>query len=81
MPVDELYRLPIRMFWALEANINRLMAEEDLRTIRLLASAQAPKSAEEVMRQLALEMGTVVIEAPVRDEEGFKRLKGLQNRM
>lgn len=77
--MEEIYRLPIRTFWAMEANISRLMAEEDMRMIRLLASAQAPKAAEEVSRQLAQEMGTVVIERAVRDEDGFKRLKGMRN--
>lgn len=77
MSVEELYRLPIRTFWTLESNVGRLMAEQDLRLVRLLVTAQAPKAAEETARDLAQEMGTVVIEAPVRDEAGFSRLKSM----
>jgi hypothetical protein len=77
MSVEELYRLPIRTFWAIESNVGRLMAEQDLRMVRLLVTAQAPKSAEETARVLAQEMGTVVIEKPVRDEAGFSRLKNI----
>jgi hypothetical protein len=80
MSVEEIYRLPIRTFWAMESNIGRLMAEEDLRTVRLLVTAQAPKAAEETTRVLAQEMGTVVVEQAVRDEAGFARLKGIAQR-
>ena len=80
MSVEELYRLPIRTFWAMESNIGRLMAEEDLRMVRLLVTAQAPKAAEETTRVLAQEMGTVVVEQAVRDEAGFARLKGIAQR-
>ena len=55
------------------------MAEQDLRLVRLLVTAQAPKAAEETTRVLAQEMGTVIVEAPVRDEAGFNRLKNIAN--
>jgi hypothetical protein len=77
MTVEEIYRLPVRTFWTLEANVGRLMAEEDLRLIRLFVTGQVPKAAEETARALASEMGTVVIENSSRDEEGFNRLRGL----
>jgi hypothetical protein len=64
----------------MENNVGRLMAEEDLRRFRLMASVNAQKSAEETSRVLAKEMGTVLVENAVRDEMGFNRLKGIANR-
>jgi len=72
-------RLPMRTFWLLNQNINRLRAEEDLRSLTTAAASQSSEFAEEHRQSLILEVGEPTkgsspLEAK-RDEEGVAELK------
>lgn len=74
----ELLELPIRTFWRLHANINRIRAESDLRSFHVAAASQSEKGGEYHQR-LVLELGEITKVDPIanaiRDEEGVSRLK------
>lgn len=74
--------LPIRAFWLLNSNVSRLMAEKDMRSLTIAASAQQEGEAiTQVRENLVIEMGEVMVVDPiasaVRDEEGFNELKAM----
>lgn len=50
----------ISTFWMMHRNIDRLQAEDDLRTINLLGSAHTGDGITKVIDQLQKQLGTVV---------------------
>lgn len=81
--VQKVLDLPLKTFWMLHKNIDRLEAEKDLRAAQLAAQTQSGEGFKELVRGLQKEMGQVVIlEVGARkedqiDREGVKRLKML----
>ena len=69
--------MPIRRFWLLVKNINRISAERDMRTLTVTTvAAQGNDEARKSYRsQLILEMGTVVKGEDKLDREGWAELK------
>lgn len=74
--------LPIAVFWQMNGNIDRMMAETDLRllTVTQVASAADGEAANQLRKQLTQELGEVVkmsvMHAP-RDREGLMELKNM----
>ena len=69
-------RLPIKSFWLMNDNVNRISAASDMRQLSIMTSAQ--QGGEEVgaaMQRLSGEIGMVSLVKPVRDEAGFESLK------
>ena len=81
MGFDEVMKLRIRAFWLLNSNITRLMAERDVRTLNLYASAQNTDEYKKTHQNLVVEMGETVKLDPIasaeRDEVGFQELKSM----
>lgn len=81
MGYGEVLSLPVRVFWMLNVSINRLMAEEDLRSISVAMMSQSSEGFEAKNKNLVIEMGEMFIaedQSPlndVRDEDGFAELK------
>jgi hypothetical protein len=73
--------LPIKTFWLMEHNINRIRADADLRQLRLSAAATNTKGIEEMSKQLAAEMGSVVIASEEREEGAAEKLRSLSARL
>lgn len=77
----EVMGLPIRAFWMLNRNINRLLAEEDLRAFMLHVSRQAAEPAQEYETKLRTEIFPDQVNATnsrlneKRDDAGFAELK------
>lgn len=75
--------MPIRRFWLFTANVDRIMAQKDLRALLVGASSQTSEGGKAHQDRLIIELGTiqtVVYTGPIeeeRDEEGFKELKML----
>lgn len=68
--------MPIRAFWCMSGNINRIKAEEDVRGLTLGTAIQSGKEAiQEHRNQLIIEIGTVTIVEDKLDREGLERLK------
>lgn len=76
--------MPIRCFWALAENINRIQAQDDIRQLSLLACAQSSEHAISYREKLVIEMGKVLefahTEESIRatqkfDRDGLNRLK------
>ncbi|MCG5512861.1 hypothetical protein [Ectothiorhodospira shaposhnikovii] len=63
MTDDQVLAMPVRRFWLMNANINRIQAEGDLRQLVLLTTAQAADGdVREKQRQaLVAEMGNVMV--------------------
>ena len=83
-------KLPIKHFWLLSRNIDRLAAEEDQRQLMVLVAAQSEKGHDAFVENARKVMGKVVVydeDALVkeqiaqaeaeRDREGLMALKGM----
>lgn len=82
MGYTETMALPLKTFWFLSGNVDRLMAREDMRTFGVATAAQSTQEyATSYHNRLVGEIGTVMklkMESPLeakRDEEGFNLLK------
>ena len=78
-------RLPIRTFWLLNSNIERISAQGDLRQLSLVLNSQAQRQ-EDLNRfrdTLVLELDEPWKFDPLdaqRDEKGFEKLRAMANR-
>jgi len=70
-------KLPMRAFWLLSGNINRLRAEEDLRSLTIAAAAQQSEFAQEQRKSLIEEMGEVTKGAVPGDIAEDERKAGI----
>ena len=81
MGYREVMGIPIRAFWLLNENINRLFAETDIRQLSVLASARSSEGAKEMNTNLTIELGEVLKAGPdtkdERDQAGFDELKAM----
>lgn len=73
--------LPIRSFWFLNSTVVRLMAEEDMRSLTVVTSAQSTEAMRQTRENLVVELGDVMkidpIAGAIRDEQGFQELKAM----
>lgn len=82
MTYGDAMKLPLKTFWMMSRNIDRIQARMDMRAFGTAAAAQStPDYVASYQRRLDDEAGTVVktkVESPLdakRDEEGFGFLK------
>lgn len=84
MGYEEVMRLPIRTFWLMSGNIDRIEARKDMRAITVAQFAQAtPEGVQQFRDALVIEAGDIVkldgaSEDPreaKRDDAGFAELK------
>lgn len=75
---DQIVNTPIKLFWFLLKSMYRLQAAESLRWLNLLSMPNVTQDSRKsfVDEQLKT-LGTIQIAEPVRDEEGFNKLKTL----
>jgi hypothetical protein len=79
---EQVMALPVRAFWTLNRNINRLLAEEDLRAMTLHVSRQSAEGCSAYEAKLRAEIfptaggGFDPLKAE-RDEAGFAELKAM----
>lgn len=57
--------MPVRLFWFYNRQVDRVRAEEDLRLLRILASAQGGEAFTKEADRLNKELGTVRVFAPI----------------
>lgn len=78
--------LPIKTFWLMNENIDRIQAQKDMRSLTIAFSAQSQAAADQFRQRLIAETGTIVkLERGTgrafiheeRDEAGFAELKEL----
>jgi len=73
--------MPIRRFWLFVGNVDRIMAQKDLRALLTGASSQSSEGGKAHQDRLVIELGTIqTVESggPLyeeRDEAGFSELK------
>ena len=75
--------MPIRCFWTLLGNINRISAQEDMRELSICMYAQSAEASSKYRERLEIEMGrvfeyTVDLKQEKLDREGLHSLKALQ---
>lgn len=78
-------KLPIKTFWLMSANIDRILAQKDMRALTVAVCGQGGEAAKDHRKQLVLEIGSVVktdelsatkaLMNAERDESGFAELK------
>lgn len=74
--------MPIRCFWTLCGNINRIQAQDDMRNLSIACYSQDGQAAQTYRERLVLEMGQVYEYQvdPMKeklDREGLQALKAL----
>lgn len=82
MSYEEVMALPVRTFWFMNQNIERIQAQKDMRSLTVAVCGQGGgEAAQEFRQKLVIEAGTVVklkfdpMRDAVRDEEGFSALR------
>lgn len=75
--------LPIRVFWLMNGNISRILAEKDIRSLEVGIASQSADGSSAVRKHLVIEMENknpedVLAISEERDEEGFNELKMMQ---
>lgn len=80
--------MPIRTFWFMNSNIERVQAQKDMRSLTVAVCGQGGgEAAQEFRQRLIVEAGTAVklkfdpIREAVRDEEGFSALRDMAQTM
>lgn len=79
---SEMMGLPIKTFWLMSNSIERISAQQDLRSLTVAVCGQGEEAAHDHRQRLILEVGTIVkLDSnpmnSVRDEAGFAELKKL----
>lgn len=73
---EQVFRMSIRRFWLLNANIDRISAQENYRNAQVAMTANMTKeSIETYFKALQAEIGTVVVREETPDYEGITKLK------
>ena len=72
--------MPIRRFWLFAGNVDRIMAQKDLRALLIGASVQTSEGGKTHQNRLVIELGTIQTVNDTsqlfeeRDEAGFREL-------
>jgi hypothetical protein len=81
MSYREVMEMPIMSFWLMNGNIRRVRADADMRALLVNAASQSSDGVTSYRERLVLELGTVISQPVVpdeeRDEEGFAELKAM----
>jgi len=85
MSYQEVLDMPAKTFWLMSANVRRIRAESDLRSLMIAGISQSSEGMKDYQEKLILEMG-VIVKAPIgadieRDEAGFADLKAMAQAM
>jgi len=76
-----LMQMPIKTFWLLSQNIERVAAAQDLRSLSVALAGQGGEQTKEFQERLVIEMGTITVESrdvtEERDQAGFDELKSM----
>jgi mannitol-specific phosphotransferase system IIBC component len=73
--------LPIKTFWMLSQNVERILAQRDMRALTVAVSGQGGEAARDHRQALIKEVGTIakLVVNPIldaeRDEAGFAMLR------
>lgn len=66
--------LPIRTFWLMSSNMNRLFAERDMRLLSVTAAVNSSEGMKEKVDELTAEIGRVTLFEEVFDSVGMANL-------
>ena len=70
--------MPVRRFWVMNSNINRILAERDLRMLTVVNAGQSADGANECRDNLLSELGDVGRQFNLEPEENaIQKLKSL----
>lgn len=80
---EQILRMPVRRFWVLEAQINRILSERDLRLINVDRASGSQEQMSQVIDRLIFEIGETckverleIVQARPEDKEKLKALFG-----
>ncbi len=73
----ETMKTPVSAFWTCNKFIDRLRADEMIAQLPALTYSNANEGRAEIIKALEEQKGTVVVEKPVFDAEGWRSLKKL----
>lgn len=81
---QEVLDLPLRVFWLLNNNIRRLLAERDVRSLNNAMGAQSADGYEKRMKELTIDLGEPVkideearLKSETFDKEGLEYLRNI----
>lgn len=67
--------LPVRAFWLMSGNINRLFAEHDMRLLSVTAAVNSSEGMQEKVNELTSEIGRVTRFEAMFDVDALELLK------
>lgn len=70
--------MPVKRFWLLSANIDRIEAHRAIRQLTIAASAQS-SAANDCREAMLAEIGTVATGSAEKDEAGLSMLKKMSS--
>jgi len=86
MGYRDLLEVPIKTFWMLSQNIERILAQKDMRALTVAVSGQGSEAAQSHRQNLIKEVGTIAklvvdpMRDAMRDEVGFAQLREMARR-
>lgn len=66
-------KMPLRRFWLLSRNIDRLAAEKDYRAARIACATQSEEAVGELFGALEREMGRIAVMDEVAQQRGVAK--------
>lgn len=83
----DLLALPIRVFWFMNSQIDRIAAQKDMRSLNVAVCSMGGEAATNHRERLILEIGSIVTAKndplsaanTARDEQGFAELRAMAN--
>ena len=61
IPYDALLKTPIKRFWFLNRQVDRLRAEDDLRRMKVLVAVNSNESFQQALDGFTKQMGTIAV--------------------
>lgn len=79
MKFADVMELPLRTFWSLNRNVDRLRAEQDIRSLQVATAAQTVEDGGDAVKflseHLRMEIGSPIIIEKKFDRSKFEELK------
>lgn len=71
--------MPVRMFWHMCGQVDRVLAQNDLRAVRVAGTTMSEDGGRAVSDMLKQELGRITTAAPVEEQLDRDGLEGLKS--
>jgi hypothetical protein len=71
----DVLKWPLKTFWSMQRQVDRLRAEEDQRSLQIAAAVQGGEAAVKLQEELARQIGEPVVKEMIFNTDQFDKLK------